>query len=166
MMQERLLAFLQRDGVHQRLALHAFQARLDDLPFGRVDHDRNAGNVGLGGDEVEVFDHRLLGVDEALVHVDVDDLRAVFDLVAGDIERCGVIACGDQLAELGGARDVRPLADIDEGDVLRQREGLEAGEAHQRRTGISRGLCLARGTGFGNRLDMFGASSRSSRRRC
>ncbi len=32
-------------------------------------------------------DHRLLGIEQALVHVDVDDLRAVLDLVARDRER-------------------------------------------------------------------------------
>ena len=58
--------------------------------LGAVDHHRHAGDVGLGRDEVEELDHRLLGVDQALVHVDVDDLRAVRDLVARDIERGGV----------------------------------------------------------------------------
>ena len=72
--------------------------------FERVDHHRHAGDVGLGGDEVEELDHRLLGVDQALVHVDVDDLRAVGDLVARDVERGGVVAGGDQLAELAPSR--------------------------------------------------------------
>ena len=31
-------------------------------------------------------------IDQALVHVDVDDLGAVLDLVAGDIQRGGIIA--------------------------------------------------------------------------
>ena len=42
----------------------------------------HAGDVGLGGDEVEEGHHRLFGIEQALVHVDVDDLRAVLDLVA------------------------------------------------------------------------------------
>ena len=46
-----------------------------------VDHDRHAGDVGLGGDQVEERRHRLLAVEQALVHVDVDDLRAVLDLL-------------------------------------------------------------------------------------
>ena len=131
-MEESLLAFLHRDRVDDRLALHAFQAGLDHLPFGAVDHHRHACDVRLGGDEVEVFDHRLLRVDQALVHVDVDDLRAIGDLVARDVERRGVVAGRDQLPELGRARDVGALADIDEGNLLGQRERLEAGEHHQR----------------------------------
>ena len=56
---ETLLAFFQRDGIDDGLALHAFQARLDHLPFGAVDHDRHAGNIRLGGDEIEEGDHGL-----------------------------------------------------------------------------------------------------------
>ena len=70
-------------------------------------------------------DHRLLGVEQALVHVDVDDLRAVFHLLARDRERGRVVAGRDQLAELGRAGDVGALADIDERNFRREREGLE-----------------------------------------
>ncbi len=48
--------------------------------------------------------HRLLGIEQALVHVDVDDLRAVLDLVARHGERGGVVAGVDQLAELAPSR--------------------------------------------------------------
>ena len=130
MVQEGLLALLQRDRVDQRLALHAFQARLDHLPFRTVDHDGDAGNVRLGGDEVEIFRHRLGGIDEALVHVDVDDLRAVRHLVARDVERGRVVAGRDQLAEFRRTGDVGTLADVHEGDGVGQREGFEAGKAH------------------------------------
>ena len=57
-------------------------------------------------------------VDQALIHVDVDDLRAVLDLVARHVERSGVVAGRDQLPEFGRAGDVGALADIDEGNVL------------------------------------------------
>ena len=72
---------------------------------------------GSRGDEVEELDHRLLGIEQALVHVDVDDLRAVRDLVAGDVERRREIAAGDELPELGRAGDVGALADVHERDV-------------------------------------------------
>ena len=132
-LEEGLLALLHRDRIDERLALHAFQPGFDDREFRGVDHHRHAGDVGLGRDEVEELDHRLFGVDQALVHVDVDDLGAVGDLVARDVERGREVAVLDQLAEAGRARDVGALADVDEGDVGRQREGLEAREAHQRR---------------------------------
>ena len=87
--------------------------------FETVDHDRHAGDVRLGGDQVEKLDHRLLRIDQALVHVDVDDLGAVGDLIARHVERRGIVARRDQLAELGRAGDVGALADIDEGNVRR-----------------------------------------------
>ena len=132
LLQERFLALLHGDGVDDRLALHAFQPGLDDLPFGGIDHHRYARDVGFGGDEVEELDHRLLRIDQALVHVDVDDLGSVLDLVAGDVEGGGEIAGRDQLAEPGRAGDVGTLADIDEGDVGGEREGFEARKPHQR----------------------------------
>ncbi len=133
MMQERLLAFLHRDGVDQALALQALEAGFDDREFRRIDHHRHAGDVRLGGDEIEELDHRGFGVDETLIHVDVDDLRPGRHLVAGDGKRAGEIAGRDQLAKLRRARDVRAFADVHERDVGGEGERLEAGEAHQRR---------------------------------
>ncbi len=114
---ELLLAFLQRDRVDDRLALHAFQAGLDHLELRGIDHHRHAGDVRLRGDQVEELNHRLLRIEQALVHVDVDHLRAVLDLVARHRQRGGVVAGGDQLAEACRAGDVGALADIDEGNV-------------------------------------------------
>ena len=59
-------------------------------------------------------DHRLLGIEQALVHVDVDDLRAVLDLLARDDHRFVVAVFHDQLLELRRAGDVGALADVDE----------------------------------------------------
>ena len=150
---EFLHAFLHRDRVHHRLALNAFQAGLDHAEFRGIHHHGNAGDIGLGGDEVEERHHRGFGIQQAFVHVDVDDLRAVLDLVARHLKRCGVVARGDQLAEFSRACDVGALADIDEGDRLRQRERLEARKPqapfdHGNRAG------LVRGDGGGNRRDM------------
>ena len=60
MLAERRLAFLHRDRIDDRLALHAFQPRLDHRPFRRVDHHRHAGDVGLGRHQVEEGDHGAL----------------------------------------------------------------------------------------------------------
>ena len=60
--------------------------------------------LGLGGDQVEEPGHRLLAVDQALVHVDVEDVGAALDLLAGDGERLLVIALLDQPGELAASR--------------------------------------------------------------
>ena len=97
-----------------------FRPGLDHRPFRAVDHDRHAGDVGLGGDQLEEGDHRRLGVEQALVHVDVDDLGAVLDLLARDLDRGGIIVGHDQLLEAGRAGDVGALADIDESAAERR----------------------------------------------
>ena len=155
-----------RDRIDDRLALHAFQPGLDHRAFRRIDHHRHARDIGLGGDEIEKLDHGRLRVDQALVHVDVDDLRAVRDLIARDVERAGIVAGGDQFAELGRAGDVGALADIDEWNVGRERERLEAGEAHQRHDFRRRCAACERCNGLGDGANMVRASCRSSRRRC
>src|SRR3546814_2102599 len=59
--------------------------------------------------------YRIFGVEQPFVHVDVDDLRAIFDLLARDLDRRGIIVGEDQLLERRGACDVGALADVDEG---------------------------------------------------
>jgi hypothetical protein len=112
--EELLLAFLHADRIDDRLARHAFEPRLDHRPFRAVDHERDARDVGLRGDQFQEGGHRRLGVEKALVHVDVDDLGAVLDLLASDLDRGGIIAGHDELLELSRTGDVRALADIDE----------------------------------------------------
>jgi hypothetical protein len=127
------LALLHRDRVHDRLALQAFQPGLDHREFRGIHHDRDAGDVGLGRDQIEEGGHRLLGIEQALIHVHVDDLRAVLHLITRDGERGRIVAGSDELAELGRAGDVGALADVDERDFRGERERFEAGEAQKRR---------------------------------
>jgi hypothetical protein len=60
------------------------QAGLDHAPLRAVDHDRHARDLGLAGDQVQEAHHRRLAVEHGLVHVDVDHLGAVLDLLARD----------------------------------------------------------------------------------
>ncbi len=151
--QKFLLAFLHRDRVDDRLALDAFEPGFDHRELRRIDHHRHARDVGLGGDEVEELDHHRLRVDEALVHIDVDDLRPVRHLVARDDERAGIVASRDELAELGRTSDVGALADVDERNVGSEDERLEARKAHQRRDRRS-GPRLVSANRFGDGADV------------
>ena len=74
--------------------------------------------AGHGGD----------AVDHAFVHADVDDVGAVFDLLAGDADGFFELAFLDELGEFGRTGDVGALADHDE-DAGLLGEGLRAGEA-------------------------------------
>ena len=127
--QEGRLPLLEADGIDHGLARDRPQARLDGRPVGRIDHHGHARDVRLGRDEAEKAGHGGLAVQHPLVHVDVDDLGAVLDLLARDLQGSRVVAGGNQLAELGRAGDVGALAHIDEGAaIVAALEGLEPGE--------------------------------------
>ena len=114
-LQKGPLALLHADRVDDGLALHALEAGLDHAPLGAIDHERHARDVGLGRDEIEERRHRPLRVEQAFVHVDVEDLRAVLHLRARNAQRGGVVVRLDEFAKLRRAGDVRSLADVDEG---------------------------------------------------
>ncbi len=129
LVQKGLFAFLEADGIDDALALHAFEARLDDRPLGRVDHHRHLADVRLRGHQVQERGHGLDAVQHGLVHVDVDDLGAVLHLVPGHIQGGVVFLVEDELLEARRAGDVGALADVDEQRVLADGEGLQAAEA-------------------------------------
>ena len=111
LMQERRFAFLERDRVDDRLPLHAFQSGFDHVPFRRVDHYRDARDVGLGSDEIQEARHCRFRIEHRLVHVDVDQLRAVLHLRACDFDCADEIAGEDQPRKDFGARNVRICRD-------------------------------------------------------
>ena len=129
MLDERIFAFLERDRVDHALALDAFETGLDDAPFRGIDHYRNTGDVGLGGNQRQVACHRLFGIDQALVHVDIEDLRAAGDLLACNLDGFFVAIFLDQLLELRTAGDVGTLADVDEQQLRGDDQRFQAGQA-------------------------------------
>jgi len=119
------------DGIDDGLALHHLQPRLDDAPF---DESIITGTRAMSGSAATSDRKRRMAaseIDQPLVHVHVDDLRAVLDLAARHFESGVVIVGRYQLAEFCRARDVGPLADIDEIVCGGERERLEAGEAQE-----------------------------------
>ena len=90
--QEFLLAVLEADRVDDRLALQRLQPRFDHRPLAAVDHHRHGGDVVLAGDQPQELRHHRFAVEQGLVHVDVDDVRAAVDLLAGDLDRFFVIS--------------------------------------------------------------------------
>ena len=102
--QERLFALLERDRVDDTLALELLETGLDDRPLRAVDHDRDRGDVRLCGDPPQEPGHRRDAVEHRLVHVHVDELRAVGHLLAGDVDRLILRFLGDQSGELARPR--------------------------------------------------------------
>jgi len=123
-------ALLHADRVDHRLALDALQTSLDDRPLGRIDHDRDARDIGLGGDQLQKTHHGRLAVEHGLVHVDVDDLRAVFDLLARHGQGLFVLAIEDHAREGLGAGHVGALTHVDEQRTFTNGDRLQAGQLH------------------------------------
>jgi hypothetical protein len=157
------LAFLEADAVDDALALDALEAGLDDRPLGRVDHHRHARDLGLAGHQLEEALHGRGAVEHGLVHVDVDDLGAVLDLLARHRQRVLELPGQDQAREGLRSGDVGALADVDEQRAGVQRHRLEAGQAHGRQggTGGRGGIGHGRShTGGGERRCQPPASNR------
>ena len=154
--QEVGLALLEGDRVDDTLALDAAQAGLDHRPAGAVDHHRDARDLGLGRHEVEEARHRVLGVEQVGVHVDVEQVGATAHLLDRHLERGDVVVGLDQPAELGRAGDVGALANHHEARVRRDRDRLEPGEAGD--VGVGRDDArLQRRDGGGDRRRVLGA---------
>ena len=79
--QELGLAVLEADRVDDRLALQRLEARFEHRPLAAVDHHRHGGDVVLAGDQPQELGHHGFAVEQGLVHVDVDDVRAALDLL-------------------------------------------------------------------------------------
>ena len=126
--QEEFLALLERNGVHDRLALHALQSRLQHLPRGGVDHHGHACYLRLGGRHVEKPAHRRRPVDHPVVETDVDHLRTALYLAACHGERLLETSFADQFRKLGRPRHIGAFADIHESRRLIHHERFEAGE--------------------------------------
>ena len=136
LVEEVLLALLEADRVHDTLALHAFQAGLDHVPAGRVHHDRHPRHLGLRGEEVQVRRHRLGAVEQVGVHVDVEQVGAVLDLLPRDVDGRLEVAALDQTPELLRARDVLAFAHHHEARIGPDDERLETAERGERLVGV------------------------------
>ncbi len=112
--QERFFAFLEADGINDGFALHALQTGFDDGPFRAVDHDGDASDFGLGGQQVEKLGHDGFAVEQGFVEIDVENIGATLDLAACDAEGLFEFAFFDEAGEFFAAGDVGALADHDE----------------------------------------------------
>ena len=164
LLEKRLLPLLERDRVHDTLALEAAEPGFERPEARAVDHDRKARRLGLGREQVEERRHRLLGVQEVGVHVHVEEVRPTAHLLERHGDGALEVVRLDQQPEARGSGHVRPLADDDEPRVGPDDERLEPGEARQTRRARERDAAAAPRRPVRSRA-CAPASCRSSRRR-
>jgi len=129
LLEEVGLPLLQRDRVDDALPLRRLQPRLDHLPARGVDHQRQASDLRLGGQQVQEGPHGGDGVEHPLVHVHVEQVGAAAHLRAGDLEGGRPVGAADGVGEAPAAGHVRPLPDHDEVAVGPEHERLEPRKA-------------------------------------
>ena len=123
-----LLTVFQADGIHDRFALHAFQARLDHAPFRAVDHERNARDLRLTANQIQKPRHGCFGIDHSFVHIYVEDVRSAPNLLTRNRERTFEIARQNQLRKLRRASDVGTLTNDNKTHFWRDIERLKPGK--------------------------------------
>src|SRR4029079_19810364 len=127
-----LLAFFEADRVDDSLPLQTLEAGFDDLPLRAVDHHRPARYVRFAGDEPEKFLHRAFRIEHSFIHIDIDDLRATFHLLARHAHCFFKVAGKNELGEDRRTGDIGSFADVDEIGLGSHGETFEATQAQVR----------------------------------
>ena len=136
MADEDILAFLKRDGIDDALALAALQCGSDDIPARRINHNRYARDIGLGSNQLQEMRHFLAGIEQSVVHVDINHHGAVTDLLAGYGDSFIVLLLLDQSQELPTAGHIAALTHIDEAHLGRDVEAFESAQPESLTAGV------------------------------
>ena len=86
---------------------------LDDLEPGTVNHDGHTADGRIGCQQIEEGLHLLPGIEQTVVHIDIDDHGSVLHLLAGNVERLVVVFLADEPQELPAACHIAALAHLD-----------------------------------------------------
>ena len=109
--QETVRPFFQTDGVDDAFALGVLQSGQDAVPVGRVDHQGGPGDGRVVLDLADETFHCSGTVEHRVIHVDVDDGSAAFDLAGGNLQGRSIIAGGDQPGEFARTGHIGPFTD-------------------------------------------------------
>ena len=111
--QKLSFALFHRDRIDNGFALYAFQPRFENLPFGAINHDRHPGNIRLARHELQEARHGRDAVNQSVIHIDVNNLGAAFNLLPRNRKRFFVIIIDDQFFKPRRACDIGAFTDID-----------------------------------------------------
>ena len=126
--QELFGTLLERDGVHNGLALAALQPRHYGVQRRRIYHKRHPGDVYLASRHIQKSAHSRRTVYQPVVHTYVNNLPAGGHLSAGHGNGSGIVALAYHTGKLGASGHVAPLAYIDKVGLRHYPEGLQAAD--------------------------------------
>ena len=72
------------------------------------------GDLRFASEQLQEARHRRHAIDHAFVHADVEDIRSVLDLLAGDVYGVFIFAVLDEPRKFGRTGDIGALTDHDE----------------------------------------------------
>ena len=130
--QHLFLALFEAYGVDHRFSLHEFESAFHYLPLRGVDHERHAGHVGLGRRQTHEALHLARGVEQRIVHVDVDYACSGVGLRGSDRHGLADISILDQAEEFAASGDIAPFAHRSE-TVGRYCQSLQTGKPQRSR---------------------------------
>ena len=125
-----LLSLFQWYGIDDRLTLQTLQSGFYHLPLRRINHHRNTCNIGFRHHQIQENSHLFLGIQQPVVHIDINDQSTVFHLLACDAQCLFVFLFVYQTKELTGTGHVAAFAYIDKIDFGCLLKQLQPREPH------------------------------------
>ena len=104
------------------------QARFDNRPSTAVDHHWDAADIVFTGDQAEITLHCGFAVQQCIVHIDVDDGCAPFDLLPSHLDRFFGFVIADEFGKGSRTGHVGPLADHQKIRIWPKRQWLRAAQ--------------------------------------
>ena len=108
--------------------MQALETRFDHLPVGGIHQDRNSADIRFRCHQIQELSHGLSTLQHSLVHVDVDELGAVLNLLEGHFQSPLKIALQDDLGEAPGTGNIGSFSDIDKEGIRADVQGLQPAE--------------------------------------
>ena len=99
LLEELGFTFFEADTIDDGLALDFLQTRLYYVPLRTIHHDGYATDIRFRRNQSQEPPHGSLGVEQAFVHIDVDDLGTPLDLLSCHRERGFIIAPQNQFGK-------------------------------------------------------------------
>ena len=113
-LQELILTSLQRNRIHDAFTLRTLQTSFDDIKLTRVDHERYFRSIRLGNQQIYKLSHRGFTVDQTVIHVYVNHVRTIFNLLQRNSQSLLVVTINDSLLKDARSGNVAPFAQVDE----------------------------------------------------